>query len=607
MMLKKSLLRGAKRIGRDKDGNVAMLTGIVLLPIVAIMGFAVDLSITGNNRDMTAKALDAAILSAARARLQGLTDQQVASQFQTYFSALTAGTAANVTCTTPTLVEEGIDMLAQTTCTSQSMVAGATGARYVTFDLESRVTFGIGKLDIAFVFDVSGSMNWSSDYTVAEAPSRLDALKTAATAGVRNLLQYNSGDTDDIRIAAVGYSSAVHGGDYFDYATGMTPTRTYYSHEGGTSGVQVAGTALPHVTLGLYDARTNTLIGEIRDLAEIRVTEDQKDHLAIGAILRPDSKHYDDVRSVRFNLNSGDRKRTDNSSPYSVFGDTNGNYKSGDLNLNDWNKLRIVLRDKKDAKGKRLDRTTIEFYIEVKDVSTRTVTNHCVYERDSAEWDEATEPRTGHFLSGEHATFDDSDETWDDPSSCNSSGQPRALDTDADDIATYIEGMVASGGTAGHLGIAWGRYLISPDWADGFETDHKPLAWDEPDSGKILIMMTDGEFNSTYHGNLGTSYSQAQAQCDDAKNNDNVLIYTIAFNAPPAGRDILNYCSSGSEFRFDANNGQELLDAYTAIAASISDLRLVSTPEGVDMEPGYPIGGGEGDESHDTKELQIPT
>lgn len=605
-MLKKSLLRGAKRIGRDKDGNVAMLTGIVLLPIVAIMGFAVDLSITGNNRDIAAKALDSAILSAARARLQGLTDDQVASQFQTYFSALTSGAANNVTCEVPTLVEEGIDMLAQTTCTSQSMVAGATGARYVTFDLESRVTFGIGKLDIAFVFDVSGSMNWSSDYTVAGAPSRLEALKTAATSGVNNLLQYNSGDTDDIRIALVGYSSAVHGGDYFNYATGLTPTRTYSS--GGDPGVQEVGTAFSHVFLGLYDSRTNELIGELRDNTVIRVTEDQKDNLAVAATMRPESHLYGSIGSLFLELNNYSVTRTENVSPYALYGDTNGDFYSGNVPTERWNDLDITGYSGSDRSGKNYGSLDFDFYIEVAEEFERTVTNYCTYERDSAEWDEATEPRTGHFLSAEHATFNDYYETWDDPDSCNSSGQPRALDINAEDIATYIDGMVASGGTAGHLGIAWGRYLMSPDWADGFETDHKPLAWDEPDSSKIMILMTDGEFNSTYHGNLGTSYSQAQAHCDDAKNNDNVLIYTIAFNAPQAGQDILNYCSSGSDFRFDANNGQELLDAYTAIAASISDLRLVSTPEGVDMKPGFPVGGGdEAEESHDTKELQIPT
>lgn len=496
-----SIFRNARRLGRDSHGNVAMITGIVLLPIVAIMGFAVDLSITGNNRDSVGKALDAAILSAARARLQGLNDQQVESQFQTYFGALTGDAPGRVTCETPELVEDGIDMVARTTCTSQSMIAGATGKQYVTFDVESRVTFGIGKLDIAFVFDVSGSMGWSSDDSTPGAPSRIDALKTAARTGVNNLLRYNTGDTDDIRIAMVGYSSAVHGGEYFNYATGLNPTRSF---------------------------------------------------------------HQDVVRG-------------------------------------EWQRVCTRWR------YGRCWQSRWRWVSSTETVST-TITDYCTYERNSSEWNKATEPRAGHYLSSGRPEYNDYYDSWDSPNSCNSSGQPRALDTNQDNINSYINGLTANGGTAGHLGIAWGRYLISPEWADAFDTEHKPLDWDEPDSQKIIILMTDGEFNSQYHGNLGSSYSQAQAQCDDAKNNDGVLIYTIAFNAPPAGQDILDYCSSGGEFRFDANNGQELLDAYTAIAASISDLRLVSSPQGEDMDEGYPFGGDSGGaESKDTGELEIPT
>ena len=61
--------------------------------------------------------------------------------------------------------------------------------------------------------------------------------------------------------------------------------------------------------------------------------------------------------------------------------------------------------------------------------------------------------------------------------------------------------------------------------------------------------------------------------CDAAKT-EGVVIYTVAFQAPKQGKDILNYCASSSDFAFTPDNGQELEDAYNMIAQSISDLRI---------------------------------
>ena len=53
-----------------------------------------------------------------------------------------------------------------------------------------------------------------------------------------------------------------------------------------------------------------------------------------------------------------------------------------------------------------------------------------------------------------------------------------------------------------------------------------------------------------------------------------IVVYSVALQAPDAGKAILEYCASGPEFYFDAQNGQQLTDAYRAIATSLSDLRI---------------------------------
>jgi hypothetical protein len=133
--------------------------------------------------------------------------------------------------------------------------------------------------------------------------------------------------------------------------------------------------------------------------------------------------------------------------------------------------------------------------------------------------------------------------------------------------------------------------MISPDWWNGLQSSMieqtgetsvqlsaamvggAPLAYDEPDSAKALILMTDGSFNATINNSQGSSTWQAQQLCDNIKGTG-VIIYSVAFQAPQSGEDVLNYCSSGPEFFFNPDNGQELTQAYKAIATSISDLRL---------------------------------
>ena len=149
--------------------------------------------------------------------------------------------------------------------------------------------------------------------------------------------------------------------------------------------------------------------------------------------------------------------------------------------------------------------------------------------------------------------------------------EPMPLSTDKDALKDYIDALDPEGGTAGHLGVAWGWYMISPEWAEHLPS--APLEYDEPDTAKALILMTDGDFNSEYHWRLGSSRSQAEQLCDQIKDT-NITIYSVAFQAPSSGEAVLEYCATSSETFFDPSNAQELSQAYQAIATSISDLRI---------------------------------
>ena len=88
-----------------------------------------------------------------------------------------------------------------------------------------------------------------------------------------------------------------------------------------------------------------------------------------------------------------------------------------------------------------------------------------------------------------------------------------------------------------------------------------------------MIIMTDGEFNQEYDTSNGDSFDQAETMCDAIKD-QGIKVYTVAFQAPPSGQAILNYCASGDDFAFTPESSEELTEAYTKIAQSISDLRI---------------------------------
>lgn len=66
---------------------------------------------------------------------------------------------------------------------------------------------------------------------------------------------------------------------------------------------------------------------------------------------------------------------------------------------------------------------------------------------------------------------------------------------------------------------------------------------------------------------------QAKKLCDNIKK-EGVRVYTVAFQAPKSGKAVLEYCATGAEYAFTPDSADELKDAYTKIAQSISDLRI---------------------------------
>lgn len=153
-----------------------------------------------------------------------------------------------------------------------------------------------------------------------------------------------------------------------------------------------------------------------------------------------------------------------------------------------------------------------------------------------------------------------------------------------DNLKATIDSYAAVGGTAGHLGTAWGWYLLSPNWSSVFPSESAPKAYGDTRAQKAMIVMTDGIFNVSYES--GAPFGDAQlaqdayddfdALCSGAKA-AGVTIYTVGFDLNDAtALSHLESCASSPGAFYDAKTGAQLKDAFRDIAGKLGNLRVAS-------------------------------
>ena len=578
---------------KDCRGNVVMVFALSLVPILAIAGFSIDFQQTLKRKAKVQLVLDSAVLAAARVKQTGATDEEVKLSVQQFLDGQIEG-LGGMTCQAAnvSIAADSEEIDADISCRQDTYLVKLIGREQIDFRVASGSEYGIDKIDVAFMFDISGSMNSSS---------RLTNLKAAAQDAVDILLPEGASDEllENTRLAMVSYNAMVNAGDFFEAVTGVTPTRTYTEEviiEVPGSGDSDEGRIYDDILLGLYNADTDELIMEFGDEAEIYIEPHLLDDLTISVTVPSDSDFYGEDESAQLRLSrDGSRTQNENGSPYALYGNSGSDYNGASWDYGDY-RVRVRIWEKDNRKGDRLFSKNIDFeLLEPFEATTTTVnksytlTSTCVWERDGDEKFTDAAPGPGAYLAHQQAWFevDLSESDYGDwevghPNRANNSrydgdecrsAEPVELTNNRDTLNNYVTALNAGGYTAGHLGVAWTWYLVSEEWDGVFDGDAAPLAYSEPDSAKVVILMTDGAFNTEVFPEQGSSAEQAKDLCDNMKLKD-IKVYAVALNAPSAGKDVLSYCASGSDFYFEPETAAELTDAYKQIATSISDLRI---------------------------------
>ena len=254
----------------DDAGQVVIIFALSIIPIFAVAGFAIDFQNTVKKKQKVQLIMDSAVLAAARIKQTGASDSDVRAALSAYMNAQLDPIGGGMTCKTPSIAvgTSAERITASISCSQPTSLTRVIGQEKMDFRVGAVAEYGIDKIDVAFMFDVSGSMNSSS---------RLTNLKTAAIDAINILLPADATPAliENTRLSMVTYNTMVNAGPFFELVTGVPATRTYKHTIGGSgSGAGSSkrtdtGDLLDDLEITLIDADRGSAISLIGDDAEI--------------------------------------------------------------------------------------------------------------------------------------------------------------------------------------------------------------------------------------------------------------------------------------------------------------------------------------------------
>ena len=226
------------RLRRDEGGNIAILFGASAIPLLLLMGGAVDIARFSRYKADLANAVDSASLSLAK-NGEGLDEEEAEEFVKNHVAALNVPVVP--TTDDPNLIQSAMDqefVVTDFDVTKQTngflvnadaamktfflplggLAGGGQGMGSMGMDVTAAVVHSSNRVELALVLDNTGSMNcgatvgatcaanWSNPATDA----RIRAVKTAAKSLVDTLMRDNLEDADQIKIALVPFEGMVN-------------------------------------------------------------------------------------------------------------------------------------------------------------------------------------------------------------------------------------------------------------------------------------------------------------------------------------------------------------------------------------------------------------
>lgn len=540
-------------VAYNRRGSMATFIAASIVPLVAFGGLAVDTARGYLMKSRLSYALDAAGLAAGRVMYDETLRDEMAEKF---FSANFPDNYMNASVTGPTVIYDDQENTIQldAVATMGTSLMSVLGLASMNVAGSSTVKLSSVNIEVAVVLDVTGSM---SGQKIAD-------LKAAAKDLVDIIVQ-DVQEPHYSKVALVPYAVGVNVGAYADQIRGPMEAKTITN---ATRTDPVVITAPNHG----FSNGDKVVIADISGMNEVNSRNSETHYTVANKTtntfqLRDATNSYYIDGTGYSSYGSGGTVGKVCTTPgceYFRFEPDGG----GDI---PWS-----------GNGKRIQRTST-----------------CVSERTGTHAYDDVAPSVA-YVAPNYPNYPDSLlEPW--HSGYNNpclDDEIVPLTSDKSLLTNRINALSATGSTAGQIGVAWGWYMVSPNFGYLWPTDSQPAAYGEEELQKAVVIMTDGEFNTIYadgvvaqnsgSGSGGSNYKinkngdngvdafqQAQQLCSAMKANQ-IEVYTIGFDIGGSTtiEDFLNDCATDVEHAFIAEDGDQLKQVFRAIALNISRLRL---------------------------------
>ena len=209
----------ARRFAGANEGNIAILFGIAVIPIISFVGAAVDYTRANSARSSMQAALDSTALMLAKDLTEGtINTSQIAAKADAYFKALFTNNETKSITITATYTQNsgnGSTILVNGSGNIETGFMRVVGFPTMDFKTSSTSAWGNVRMRVAMVLDVTGSMANSG---------KMPAMQTAAKALVDQLSALQK-DPGDIYISLVPFAKDVNIGSSFYNASWMDWSR----------------------------------------------------------------------------------------------------------------------------------------------------------------------------------------------------------------------------------------------------------------------------------------------------------------------------------------------------------------------------------------------
>lgn len=476
-----------KQFANSVAGNFTVMFALILFPVTAMAGLAIDYRAQLNAQAKVQSIMDQAVLATAKS-YRDPADQDEA---QNYINGLIKEQLRllpkELSCTDAILTVPDDDRQIEATiaCKKPLELLQVLGIDEIDFTVEAAAAWGVDNLEVVFVLDMSGSM-----------AAHLGDLQTALTS-ILDVLVPEDGDAivENTRVGMVTFNTFLNAGSLFEAATGLSPIRTYladdtFNDAAGNPVTESRQTTISSTCVlerigdfAYSDAPPDpTPPGEIPLLVPLSVID-----AAVEADEHPGDEnlfHHESARNNPYGFVSA---------PYAAFTDRSG-------------------------------REDPDFY---------------------------NSPGRA----------------------CNTLG-PLPLTDVRSNLDDYVSSLYTGGYTSGHQGIAFGWYLLSDKWAAHLPADSVPASYEEDDTMKVMIFLTDGRMDAGYNFGFGNGEPQARALCDAIKAETNIRIFSIGYLLNEKSLDLVKYCASEPAFAFAPDGAASLTEAFDEILDVLVNLRV---------------------------------